>query len=142
MELSFNVSDINCDNNGSITVSVNNTQINSYQWDSGHNSTTIDSLSNTGTYTVTVTDTNACFNIDSTSIQNISPGLSTSSSNVLCYGDSTGMASANMSSGSAPYTNSWSSNLLTQTYNDNFDSGSYDTNIWGSVLGGSLGDRN
>jgi hypothetical protein len=61
-----------------------------------------------GTYTATVTDANSCTTTQTVSITE--PDVLTATSvkkNVLCHGDSTGMAAVIPSGGTAPYTYSW-----------------------------------
>ena len=61
-----------------------------------------------GTYTVTVTDANACSITRSVTITQPSALTSTASmTTVACNGGSTGVASINVSGGTAPYTYSW-----------------------------------
>jgi gliding motility-associated-like protein len=69
-----------------------------------------------GSYTVIITDTNSC--VDSFSVVVNEPAAlatTTSQINVNCFGDSTGMASVNVSGGIAPYTYSWNSNPVQTT---------------------------
>jgi hypothetical protein len=76
-----------------------------------------------GTYTVTVTDANLCTQTSSVTVTQPPSELTasiTASINILCYGQSTGSATAAGSGGTAPYTYDWSNvsgtnNPATQT---------------------------
>ncbi|HEY4800169.1 MAG TPA: gliding motility-associated C-terminal domain-containing protein, partial [Bacteroidia bacterium] len=68
-----------------------------------------------GNYSVTVSDANGCTATTSVSVSNINGTASISSStNVLCHGGANGSAVA-VSSGSAPFTYSWSNGNNTQS---------------------------
>jgi len=87
----------------------------SYQWSNGSSSATISNLS-PGTYTVTVTDANACSKTSSSTLVNIvGPDVSlTSSSDVSCNGGNDGSIDITVTSGTLPYTYSWSNGLTTE----------------------------
>jgi hypothetical protein len=97
-------------NNGTVTATATGGTPNyTYAWSNGGTSATINGLA-PGTYTVTVTDQGGC---TATTVATISsstaPTLSvTSQTDVLCFGDSTGSATATGASGTAPYTYAWS----------------------------------
>ncbi len=81
----------------------------SYLWDDASNQAS-SSASNipAGLYHVTVTDGNFCSVVDSVFIgNNGGPSISLVSSNTLCYNDSSGQITANISGGTAPYTYLW-----------------------------------
>ena len=62
-----------------------------------------------GTYTVTITDANNCQTTKSFTItQPTAMSSTTSQTNIACNGGSTGVATVNVSGGTAPYTYSWS----------------------------------
>ncbi|MCK7460590.1 MAG: hypothetical protein MZU84_00090 [Sphingobacterium sp.] len=81
-----------------------------YSWDTApvQTTATISGLI-AGTYTVTVTDANNCTKTASVTISEPASALSisTSQTNVICFGGSTGTATVTPSGGTAPYTYSW-----------------------------------
>ena len=82
----------------------------SFEWSNGATTQGADSLCE-GTYCVTVTDANGC--VDSICIAVPGPELLTvvaAGTNVTCYGDCNGTASALAAGGTAPYTYAWSDN--------------------------------
>ncbi len=79
-----------------------------YGWSNAATTASITGVA-AGTYSVTITDANGCTAITSSTITD--PGLAVSTStvsNVLCFGGSTGSALASGSGGFAPYSYSWS----------------------------------
>ncbi len=98
-----------------------------YLWDTGTADTTtvVDSLP-AGTYTVTVTDTNSCVFITSTTInQPLAPlsGVLDVTDNI-CFGESLGSIDAIISGGTVPYGYQWS-NDSTTAYIDSLAVGAY-----------------
>ncbi|HIE15806.1 MAG TPA: T9SS type B sorting domain-containing protein, partial [Bacteroidales bacterium] len=81
-----------------------------YAWSSGGNSATETGLS-TGTYTVTVTDSNGCVDIESYFVNEPTSLTITivSTTDVTCNGGSDGSATISVSGGVSPYTYAWSS---------------------------------
>jgi gliding motility-associated-like protein len=78
-----------------------------------------------GTYPVTVTDNNSCTASTTTSITQPSAiSLSTTTTNVACFGDSTGSISLNVTGGASGYTFNWNNGPVTQN-NSNIPSGNY-----------------
>lgn len=81
----------------------------SYLWSNNDTTTTLSGL-NAGNYYVTVTDGNGCF--DSASVTITEPiALSASTvinTNILCYGEATGGATASGSGGTVSYSYAWS----------------------------------
>lgn len=79
-----------------------------YQWSNGQTNATASSL-NAGTYSVTVTDSKGCAKSTVSAVGSIFSGSLTipTFTNVSCYGDSTGSASALMTGGEAPHYYSW-----------------------------------
>ena len=111
------VTNITCINaTGVIYVNATGPSPFTYQWS---NSTTADSLTTTtpGTlYTVTVTGNNQCTSIaaDSVSNQVVTVGLTYSSQNVICFGDTTGKI-ALYPTPTALYTYAWSNSATTDS---------------------------
>lgn len=94
--------------NGQITASVSGgTPPYNHSWSNGMTGNTLVNIP-TGWYTDTVTDANGCLIIDSVYVSE--PGeliLELDSSNVLCYGGSTGWVDADVYGGTSPYTYEW-----------------------------------
>ncbi len=82
----------------------------SYSWNSAPAQTTATASNlSAATYTVTVTDANGCFGTAVVTITEPADGLTVSATqvNVLCYGNTTGSATAVPAGGTAPYTYTW-----------------------------------
>ena len=96
-----------------------------YAWS---NTTTMDTAINlaAGTYTVTITDANGCF--DSASVTIVEPSNVVANgiliSDAACNGSSTGSAEGDPTGGTAPYTYLWNNGAGTDTIN-NLSAGSY-----------------
>ena len=130
--------DVTCNGNanGSIYVSVSGgTPGYTYSWSpGGYNTQDISGL-DTGTYTLTITDTNGCTRTISATISQPAavsplPGLPVSSTNLLCNNDSSGTASINviLLGGTPPYNYSWSSGDTTSSVSG-LDAGSITVTI-------------
>ncbi|MFN0175265.1 MAG: T9SS type A sorting domain-containing protein [Saprospiraceae bacterium] len=100
---------------GSIDLTVSGgTGAYTYSWTSGATTQDRSGLS-AGTYTVTVTDANACTKTLSTTITEPSAIVLTETHvNVLCNGASTGSIDLTPSGGTSPYTYSWTGGATTQ----------------------------
>ena len=87
----------------------------SYLWNpTGQTTATAIGLG-TGTYVVTITDSNGCTLTDTAIISNTNgPLAALSQNNILCNGQCTGTALSNTSGGTAPYTYLWSNGATTQ----------------------------
>jgi len=103
---------VNCNGgtNGAATVSVTGgTAPYTYSWSNGSTIATATGLA-AGTYSVTITDANACTSVQSVTITE--PTALTSSiasqTNVNCNGGTNGAATVSVTGGTAPYTYSWS----------------------------------
>ena len=108
--------DATCGNsNGSIDLTVTGgTGGYTYNWGGGVTTQDRSNLA-AGTYTVTVTDANACTKTLSATIANIGgPSVSETHVNVLCFGNSTGSIDISVSGGTAPFTYSWNGGQTTQ----------------------------
>ena len=101
----------------------------SYLWSNNATTQNLTSLP-AGTYTVVVTDANGCTANASVTITQPQVGLTvtTTQTNVLCFGNSTGAINATPSGGSAPYTYSWSNGATTQNLTA-IPSGSYTVTV-------------
>ncbi|GAB4130714.1 MAG: hypothetical protein Fur0041_00150 [Bacteroidia bacterium] len=114
------VVDIACfgQNTGSATVNVNGgQQPYTYAWSNGGNTPTINNLA-AGTYSVQVTTANGCITTATITITQPASALSSqisSSSNILCFGQSTGSATVSASGGTAPYSYSWNTTPVQAT---------------------------
>jgi gliding motility-associated-like protein len=127
-------SNVSCNggNNGSVTASgTGGTPNYTYTWMPGAMSgATVNGLS-TGTYTVTVIDAHACTGQGTVTItQPASPlSVTTSPTNVSCFGGNNGSITANPTGGTAPYTYSWApGGQTTQTINS-LTAGSYTVTV-------------
>ncbi|MBF2709757.1 PKD-like domain-containing protein [Flavobacterium soyangense] len=99
-------------NTGSATVSASGgTGILSYSWDTVPVQTTATATGLVaGTYTLTVSDTKGCQKVQTVIITQPTGGLSSTisnSTNVSCFGENNGSATATVSGGTAPYYYSW-----------------------------------
>lgn len=96
---------------GSATVSVTGgSSPYMYLWDSGTNSTTatVSGLP-AGTYTVTVTDANACSNTKEVELSNSNaPDITAVLTDVSCYGAGNGSINVTVTGGTSPYLYNWS----------------------------------
>ncbi len=118
INISLNTTNVSCNNttNGAVSASVSGGFGNkSFNWSSGQTTSTITSLS-AGNYTVTVTDANNCTN-SQTAVVTITPGFTISllsSTDIKCFGDSTGTASV---TGIPNNTYLWSNGATTSSIN-------------------------
>jgi gliding motility-associated-like protein len=100
----------------------------SYQWDDPNNQTTA-TASNlfAGIYHLTLTDDNGCILQDSALISNLGdPAIIVSSTNVICFGDNNGTASATAIGGIIPYSYLWNDpNNQTTSTATGLSSGTY-----------------
>ena len=112
-------------NNGSAKVtSTGGTGAYTYSWSSGQ---TVDSISavGSGSYTVTVTDANACSASQTILLNsNGGPVLTFTSQDATCNGSCNGASTVNINGGTSPYIIHWSTNATTNTIN-NLCAGTY-----------------
>ncbi|MTD69259.1 T9SS type A sorting domain-containing protein [Flavobacterium sp. LC2016-13] len=106
------INNVSCNggSNGTATVVVTGgTPGYTYSWSpSGGTAATASGLSQ-GTYTVTVTDANACQTTQSFTISQPTPfSVTSSQTDVLCNGAATGSATVNVTGGTGTYTYAWS----------------------------------
>ncbi|MBK9399816.1 MAG: gliding motility-associated C-terminal domain-containing protein [Bacteroidetes bacterium] len=115
---------------GSVNITtIGGTSPYTYQWNNGASSQNISGLS-AGTYTVTVTDAQNCITNASVNISQpaAAVSLSTTKTNVRCFGSITGLATAIGSGGTSPYTYIWSNGANTSSIN-NLTAGTYTVTI-------------
>ena len=131
----------NAGNNGSATANptggtpytAGGTPSYQYYWSNISSAKTDLSLSG-GTYTVTVTDSLGCSATGSAVISEATAFTnSIDSTNIKCYGDSTGTITVNSAGGTTPYSYNWSSDS-TGTFNPNLVGGSLTTLKAGEYL--------
>lgn len=119
LALSTSPSNVNCFGNstGSITSSTTGgTSPYSYSWSNGATSANLSNIT-AGNYALTVTDANGCTaSSASITISQPSAALAASSSvtNVLCHGNSSGAINLSVTGGTAPYAYSWSNGSTSQ----------------------------
>lgn len=83
-----------------------------------------------GVYTVTVSDSLGCSHTDSVVVTGIGAITdSTHTTHNLCFGDTTGTATFYPTSGSGPYTYTWSPNVSTTNTAINLGAGTYTVNV-------------
>ncbi len=100
-----------------------------YSWNNGATSQDLAVLA-AGTYDVTITDANGCQTMDSVTITEPDAALSTGiqSTDVGCFGESTGTADLTVEGGTPPYMYSWSNGATTQDL-ANLAAGTYDVTV-------------
>jgi hypothetical protein len=108
----------------------------SYLWDANAGNQTTDTATNlaAGVYYITVTDTNGCSITDSATV--INPGapiINMVSQDVLCFGDSNGVADATFITGPSPFTFVWNTGD-TLSVIDSLAPGSYTVTVTDSAL--------
>ena len=119
-------------NDGSITLTVTGgTAPYTYVWSNGASGVGLNSISNlpAGSYTVTVTDNNLC--AETLTIEVTEPlllGHNAVTTDVLCFGNTSGGIDVNTFGGSLPYTFSWSNGASTEDI-VNIGAGTYDLEI-------------
>lgn len=131
--LSGTITGTNASCNGSATGSVTltvagGTTTYTYLWS---NSATTQNLSSVvaGTYTVTVTDANACTLTKTTTItEPTAITASISGTNVSCNGSNNGAATLTVSGGTSPYTYNWGGGIATQS-RTNLSAGTYTVTV-------------
>ncbi|MCI5056129.1 MAG: gliding motility-associated C-terminal domain-containing protein, partial [Flavobacteriales bacterium] len=118
--LSYSSIDVSCsgDSSGSITLQVNGgTPAYFYSW--SHSSTLSSNIATglwAGLYHITVTDDNGCILVDSITVSEPSAmTLTTTISDVLCNGGSSGQATVNVGGGTSGYNYQWPVSAANQT---------------------------
>lgn len=100
----------------------------SYTWSSGQSNAVITNLS-TGTFQVTVTDTNGCTGLGAVTVS-APPALSTSAmaTEATCFGNADGTAIASVTGGVAPFSYLWSNGDTTANLS-NLPAGTYQITV-------------
>ena len=118
----------------------------SFIWSNGSVSEDIQSLS-AGSYTVTVTDANGCILVQFYTVNNIDGIVATISQtrDVTCAGDADGFIVTNITSGTLPFTYSWTNNISTTQNAFDLSGGTYavtitDANNCTIVLGTTINE--
>ncbi|MES2621158.1 MAG: choice-of-anchor L domain-containing protein, partial [Bacteroidota bacterium] len=132
ISLSANTTNILCSgaNTGNITLTVSGgVSAYTYNWGGGITSQNRAGIT-AGTYTVTITDANLCTATSSSIItQPLSAiSLSTSVSNVSCYGENTGSVNLTVSGGTSGYTFIWNNGNISQNLSS-ISSGTYNVTV-------------
>jgi hypothetical protein len=117
--------------NGSLSVSVpSGNPPYTYLWSNGATTQSIFNLA-PGTYSVTITDLFACSVVKQATVQAFNCGnffVSTQVANVVCYGGSTGSATAIAVNGTPPYNYLWNTGANTQTI-ESLAAGAYSVTV-------------
>lgn len=101
----------------------------SFDWSNGANTPLLNNLS-PGTYTVTITDANACTTLRTASVSAFNCTLSTqlTATNSTCFGANNGAAQAIQLGGNAPFTYHWNTGETTATV-QNLPPGTYTVTV-------------
>jgi gliding motility-associated-like protein len=134
--------DVTCNGNGNGRIYISasgGTGSLSYSWSPGGYTTQDVTNLTPGTYTVTITDGNGCTETITDTITEPStvtplPGLPVSSTDALCFGDSTGTAAVNtiLLGGTPPYNYNWSTGGTTSSI----------SGLWASSISLTITDAN
>ena len=100
-----------------------------FLWSNGMTTSMISDL-DPGDYTVTVTDANNCTSTQTVTVNDVgcAIAISTTFTNLLCFGDSNGTASVAVITGAAPFTYQWSNGGMTETIS-NLVAGDYTVTV-------------
>lgn len=132
LTVSATSTDVNCSggSDGTATATGNGgTLPYGYSWSSGAGTAVVNSLS-AGTYTVTITDGNACTSTASAVVSQ--PPVLTATTTVTpvnCFGSNDGTASTNVAGGVGPYTYSWAPSGGNSSNANSLGAGTYTVSI-------------
>lgn len=105
--------------NGTVTVAPTGAAPFNYAWSNGANMPTISNLAG-GAYTATITDANGCQLVTTAEVIEPTPfsPWTVETTNPVCPAEATGVASATISGGTAPYTYLWSNGATSNVVNN------------------------
>lgn len=127
----FTTVDEHCGTPGSASISISGgVAPYTYLWSTGDTTSSINGIHH-GTYTVTVTDSNACTSVFTVNVeyQGGNVQLYYVTNNVACYGDSTGIIQLSISNITPPYTVNWSHTSDTSLVQQNLPAGTYNVTV-------------
>lgn len=132
ISITDSLSMVNCNNgqDASIQLTVNGgTAPYSYTWNNGANGSSLSNI-NAGSYSVLITDQHGCTSSQSFTITEpaLAINATTTTSAVLCFGNSTGQIDLQSTGGTAPYSYSWSNGETTEDLN-NLTAGIYTVTV-------------
>ncbi|MGE3653699.1 MAG: PKD domain-containing protein [Flavobacteriales bacterium] len=111
LSFTFSHTDVSCNggNDGLASVIVSGGTLPfTYSWSNGGNTSSINGLI-AGTYTLTVTDGKGCSLLDSVVVSEPAVlALTSTDSDVLCFGENTGTSTVHATGGNVPYNYNWS----------------------------------
>lgn len=126
------VDHVSCNNgsDGSIDVTIQGgTPPFTYQWSTGSSMQDLTNLT-ANTYTVTITDSNACTQINTYNVMEpMALGVSGTATDALCNGSSDGTVDITVTGGTTPYTFSWSNTAATTEDLSNVAANTYTVTI-------------
>ncbi len=122
---------LSCHQNNSGSVQLNitgGTGSYTYLWNNGATTQHIDNL-DSGDYSVTITDTNGCTAICSSTVDApLALAINCNASDLVCAQASTGAIDLSIEGGTAPYTFQWNTGAITQNIS-NLDEGTYQVTV-------------
>ena len=127
--VNLNSVNLNCNNNFSDTIYAGGCNVN-YLWNTGETSESIE-VSDSGNYSVTVTNIFGCSASDTIHVSTIPPlaySLISQTDSLLCSGDNNGFININGSGGTIPYNYVWSNGATTEDLN-NLTAGTYSVTV-------------
>jgi len=132
LAVNANVTHVTCNGAGTGAIDISpagGTTPYTFSWDNGAITEDLNMVSS-GTYVVTITDSKGCTYVQIYTIQQPPPLLVSSTfTNISCYGDSTGAATVVASGGVSPYTYAWSAGGSNQPNAGNLTAGSYTVSV-------------
>jgi hypothetical protein len=107
------------ESNGTITLTpTGGTLPYSFMWSNGNTTQNLSGIYS-GTYTVTITDANACILQNTSNISNMNgPNASATATPVRCFGNATGAIALNIAGGTPPFSYHWNDGAITRNRTD------------------------